>query len=398
MDTPLSSPARRALTFGCALIMVVATTAVAAAQSEPAAEPDTAAAAEAAATPGKLKSVKGPKGQLGHRIDGIIEGGPGYIAVGGGTPTGLDHQPLVWLSEDGLTWFEQPLFGDAMVGSMHGVAALPDGGYVAAGYDFAPETVRKDMVHVQTWHSADGFRWQKLPADASYPGSMIWDVTATPTGVALAGCIAGFHCDTGRVWTSTDGMEWDLQDDIAMAPYEIASNTAGELVVGGEDDAYDLVNGQAAVAGSSDGWNPSVVATGDSQIAMVAPWGDGFVASGRLNDRQTQEVVGSAVQTSSDGVQWKVHEPKRLQGVAVSDGTATDELIVLTGIERTDDGYVPVALWGNDPDEFLALKLPKKSRSLDTEFSGAHVTDDGTRLFLFGTEKGRPAIWTAPIK
>jgi hypothetical protein len=114
-------------------------------------------------------------------VNDIIEGGPGYIAVGGGTPNGLDHRALVWLSDDGLRWRAQPVFGEAAVGSMTGVAALHDGGYVAVGRDFGPETERAQMVHAIVWHSADGFRWERVPPDASFAGSTMFDVTATPT-------------------------------------------------------------------------------------------------------------------------------------------------------------------------------------------------------------------------
>ena len=327
MHSPARPTTRRAVTALSASLLALAIPWAAVAQDEgelPAtgsddettAETTEAPAAVAVATrPGRLKQAKHPKGGQGLRVFDIIEGGPGYIAVGGGTPTGLDHQALVWLSDDGVRWQAQPLFGEAAVGTMRGVAALPDGGFVAVGHDFEPETVRDELVHALVWHSSDGYGWQRVPADDSFPGSMMWDITSTPEGVAAAGCLAGFHCEIGRVWTSVDGLTWELTDDIPMAPYDIAANTAGDLVISGEDDGVDLINGRASAASSSEDWTVRSFATPDSQVHGAAPHGDGFLLASTMVDTDSGGVNASALQTSPDGIDWENLQPDALAQV-----------------------------------------------------------------------------------
>jgi hypothetical protein len=404
MYSPAGLTARQAIPSAGALVMTMAVSATVLAQdgsAEPT-EMEAAAASEAtapAAIPGRLRQARYPKGGLGLRVFDIIEGGPGYIAVGGGTPTGLDHRALVWLSDDGVRWLAQPLFGDAALGTMRAVAALPDGGYVAVGHDFMPPTERDELTHAIVWYSADGFEWQHVPADESFPGSVMWDVTATPDGVAAAGCLAGYHCDVGRVWTSTDGFDWVLTDDITMAPYDIATGADGNLVISGEDDAYDLVHGQASAATSAENWAVRGFATGDSQMQGAATYGAGVLLVGSLSDMTDGSVIGSTLQVSQDGVEWTVVAPDQLQQVLALDVDTSGELVTLVGREYgTKRGSRPVVLWTRDLETLQTVKLPRK---LDTDaFSGEDVrlAADGSRLFVFGADAGRPAIWTTTFE
>jgi len=352
------------------------------------------------ATPSRLRKASVPVTGPGMLVFDLIEGGPGYIAVGGGTPTGLDHHALIWVSDDGATWQSVPLFGEAASGTIRGVAALPGGGYVAAGHDFEPQTERPDMVHLLTWVSADGISWSRGPADASFPGSMALAATSTPDGVALAGCSAGFHCDVGRVWTTTDGQTWAMEDGIAMAPYSIAASDSGELVIGGEDDAYDLVNGQAAVASSGDDWTIHVLGTGDSQVSGLTRAGDGFAATGYLVE-PAGEVLGSMMASSSDGTDWTITEPKQLKHGTVTAGIdAAGDLVVVSGsrYDARKDRTAPIVLWSRASEELQRIPLPRRLDRKTFGTTGVRLRDDGTMAFVLGTEQNRPAIWYSVIE
>ncbi len=144
-----------------------------------------------------------------------------------------------------------------------------------------------------------------------------------------------------------------MEDGIAMAPYSIAASDAGELVIGGEDDAYDLVNGQAAVASSADDWTIHVLGTGDSQVSGLTRAGDGFAATGYLVE-SAGEVLGSMVATSADGIDWTITEPRQLKHGTVTAGIdAAGDLVVVSGsrYDARKDRTVPIVLWGRASEE-----------------------------------------------
>lgn len=287
-----------------------------------------------------------------------------------------------------------PLRGKAAEGMMEGVAALPGGGYIAVGRDFKPPSERAELSRAMAWHSQDGTKWKRVSMDKSVRSALMWDVTATPDGVAAAGCLAGYHCGSGRVWTSADGQAWDLVDDIAMAPYAIAADTEGNLVVGGEDDAYDLVNGQAAVAASTDDWTARVLASAESNVSGVTAYEDGFLAVGTLWDRNDQSLRGSALLRSDDGLDWELLQPEDLGQTAVGDISAAGGLVALVGMEKTKkDRFVPVVRWSRDLEVFEVMELPTEAKPNQTDLAGVRITDDGARVIVFGTERGRPIIW-----
>jgi len=396
---------RPVLASGTVFILALAGNAATVAQDD---SPHASAVASAApsaspaqaGTPSRLRKADVPRTGPGMAVNDVIEGGPGYIAVGGGTPTGLDHEAFIWVSDDGMGWQSVPLFGAAAVGTIQAVAALPDGGYVAVGTDFVPQTERAELVHLLTWFSEDGIVWTRAAADPSFPGSAAWGATSTPDGVAVSGCQAGFHCDVGRVWTTADGQTWRLQDGIAMAPYHIASTTMGDLLVGGEDDAYDLVNGRAAVASSTDDWTVSIVADPDSQVGGLTDYRDGFAITTTLVERGGP-IIGSTVATSVDGTEWDVREPKRLADGAVAGGIdAAGDLLVVVGsrYDPEEDATEPIALWTRDLSTFAAIDYPRRLDRSTFGVGGVRLSEDGKMAFVLGTEQNRPAIWYSRIE
>jgi hypothetical protein len=204
----------------------------------------------------------------------------------------------------------------------------------------------------------------------------------------------------GRVWTSTDGYEWELSNDIALAPYAIASNAAGSLVIAGEDDAFDLTGGQAAAASIVDDWSVRVFASADSQLSGATPYGDGFLIVGFLRSPDDGTIIGSALHVSTDGIEWEAFEPGRLEGIALFDVAAAGELVALVGRDFSRRRSRPVARWTRDLETLQPVRRPGNvtNDEFDVELDGVRLTDDGSRLFAFGVQAGRPAIWTATVE
>jgi hypothetical protein len=304
----------------------------------------------------------------------------------------------VWLSDDGRRWRAQPLFGEAAIGTMRAVASLPDGGYVAVGHDFEPETVRPDLVHALVWYSADGYGWERVPAHESFPGSMMWDIVSTPVGVAASGCQAEFHCNVGRVWLSADGFDWELTDGLAIAPYDITADLDGNLVISGEDDGVDLVNGRASAAASAEDWVVRSFASPDSQVQSGAAYGNGYLLVSTLVDVTSGDIEGSALQVSPDGVDWEILQPAALTGIYAVDVDAADDLVVLVGRDFRQRRSKPYLAWTRDLETFTRVPLPKKLDNAGFEGEALRLTDDGARLFVLGAQAGRPAIWFSRLR
>ena len=110
MGSPEGLSARQALTLGSALLIMLAVpVGISAQEASPAPSPQSSAPATSpvpessasplpAPEPAPLQQALYPRGDLGTSVADVIEGGPGYIAVGGGSPDGLDLRAFVWLS------------------------------------------------------------------------------------------------------------------------------------------------------------------------------------------------------------------------------------------------------------------------------------------------------------
>lgn len=398
MDTPVGLRARQTISVTSALILTMALPTASLAQegSPLPVEPEATAEALTAPAPSRFKRATVPVGARGQAVQDVIPGGPGYIAVGGGSNTGLDMKALFWVSDDGMTFQSVPLFGDAANGLVEAVAEAPDGSYVAVGRDFVPGD-DEVMTNALVWHSADGIIWERVTAHESFPGSIMYDVTATPDGVVAVGCQAGFHCTVGRAWTSPDGLEWELSGELAIAPFTVVA-ADGSVVAGGTDDAVDLNGGRARLASTTGGsaWGVTdPLSDPRSQIDDTAVRSDGIVAAGWWWPAEG-DAPEAGLFTSTDGQEWLRTEHEKFRGLAATALAASDDFVMVMG--TTDRGEVPVAFWSSDLEAFKKSKFPKGTGKKSVEIAGAGVAADGSMAFATGAEDFRPSIWYNAIK
>lgn len=402
MHFPLGLTARQAITLPSVLILTLAVFGPTLAQDATPPSTDEPIVAEATEVvepapmkPSKFKPATVPEGALGQTISAVIAGGPGYIAVGGGSNTGLDLKPIIWVSDTGHAWQSVPLLGDAAAGFIEAVAATPVG-YIAVGRDFVSEG-RPNLTHALVWRSDEGIIWEHVPVQASFEGSVMYDVAATPDGVVAVGCKAGFHCEVGRTWTSTDGMTWELASEVPMAPFAAASS--GKFVVaGGVDDAIDYGNGRAVLASSGDGaqWGiTDPLSEPQSSISDIAVRGDTFLATGSWwPDGAGQPTAG--LFTSTDGGVWGPVESDKLKGLSATAIGSSDDLSLIAGLR--DRGSTPAVIWSNDLETFKRGKFAGDLSKANADVIGATVDGEGALAFVTGAEEYRPAIWVSDLK
>ena len=76
-----------------------------------------------------------------------------------------------------------------------------------------------------------------------------------------------------------------------------------------------------------------------------------------------------------------------------------DDLVVLIGQDRSrKNNWPPFIAWTRDLASFEPVKLPKKLKVNDFFGESVRLSDDGTRLFVFGQQAGRPAVWTTSFE
>ncbi|MGD2043357.1 MAG: hypothetical protein PVJ28_06865 [Acidimicrobiia bacterium] len=334
------------------------------------------AAVEANVAPYSWAQVETPRYSAPYLyFDGVIGGGPGFIAVGSGDPG-------VWISSDGSTWVEADVESSGWLFDV--IAADP--GFIAVGSDGAGAIVLL---------SDDGTSWTSGSTD-SVPGDEMIAVTAGGPGFVAVGT----HIDgPAVVWTSTDGKEWSrVPHDPEVfgrdaAILDVADGPGGLVAVGVAGDR-DLT---AAVWTSSDGlaWtrvphDPTVFGDGtvaETEMLSVAVGGPGYVAVSGIGDQ------GHGVWTSADGTTWSK--------VALDpDVFSSDE--EMTVIVNTPAGLVAAGYEGEDAAAWLSsdgdtwsriehegvLGGPGQQRITDLA-----ATDSG--LIAVGSDSGSEGVWLA---
>jgi hypothetical protein len=261
-------------------------------------------------------TVFGGPGRGYHRMESVVAGGPGLVAVGHHTVDG-QSVAAVWTSVDGLVWSRVPhddtVFGGPRALQMQSVVAGGPG-LVAVGFD-AERGFGDQSAAV--WTSDDGLVWSRVPHDETiFGGQKIWSVAAGGPGlVAVGRGFGGAAQDAAAVWTSVDGLVWsrvprDEDDMVSGGHYEqmfsVAAGGPG-LVAVGHDRRGELV---AAVWTSVDGLAWSRVpldetvfgsSSAEQEMRSVVAGGPGLVAVGSEGPYMSQV---SAVWTSVDGLAW----------------------------------------------------------------------------------------------
>lgn len=247
-------------------------------------------------------------------IYGIVEGGPGVVAVGmscedEGFPCESGPHPTVWTSVDGTTWTRTPndpeVFGE--IGSMEDVV-LTDHGIVAAGVLGEFDGVGTASI----WFSTDGTDWARV-WDGS-PDTELLALATRPDGliVGVGSAVNQFGEAVAAVWASTDGRNWeriapetaDFGSQIGRGVYmsDVAAGPTGFVAVGTEGGT------RVAIWQSHDGRSWTRIDTADQPfgatgaLSSVAALESGWMAAG---PGMGNEGAGSVtLWTSVDGSTW----------------------------------------------------------------------------------------------
>lgn len=280
------------------------------------------ATSSAATTAGNGWSVNAAAMHPAGRVAALIAAKGCALAVGS-VSDGYGHVAASWRSADCRTFTSATSTAPAQDGDalpreskiiMTGVTALPDGTFVAVGY----EEERDDAFpqHAIAWSSADGMVWRVL-ADAFPPSKD--DITHdTPQGVvrtARGTLLAYGSADSAAaVWRSVDGSRWTALPVAPRAGIDhIAQGRSGRLVAVGQRNHSDTYEGRDAAAWTSDDdgrtWRAATAADGsftqpnEQIISDVAVLPDGgWIAVGFLRTAPDQGHV--AAWLSSDGTTW----------------------------------------------------------------------------------------------
>jgi hypothetical protein len=388
--------ARQAVSISSALTIALLLPGAVLAQDETPAQGTEPATADAdLAKPGKFKAATVPKGKKGQEIGGVIAGGPGFIAVGGGSNDGMDQEAIIWVSDDGLRWQSVPLFGDAAKGRIKDIAATPVG-YIAVGNDYVKG--RENPAQALVWRSDDGLVWERVPEQDGFAGSIMTDVSATPDGAVAVGCRSDLQCMAGAVWHTSDGETWELGAELPMAlPMSVAQNGV-TTVTGGVDEVIDYGHDRAVLATSADGseWALSdPLAEPQSAISDLALRGDAFLAVGSewlLGADKSNSVLHS----SPDGQDWTALTTGKLNGLQATAIGSSGELTIVAG---TRNGATkPSIVWSHDLESFKEGGFAKKAANGDLVLAGVTVDHHSGLAVVVGSHRYRPVIWVSQLQ
>ncbi len=334
-------------------------------------------------------------------MNDVIAGGPGYIAVGGGSFSGRDHKAVVWVSEDGKSWQSASLVGEAADGAIEAVTALRAGGYVAVGRDSEPRGRGSDVPpNALVWHSDDGLIWTRIVSPQSFSSSIMFDVAATTQGVVAVGCKADSEsqCTQGQAWSSTDGLGWTPTSQVPIVPYTVSVN--GDVVVaGGTDDTVTASGGRAVIANlDGEHWIKSdSLGKPSSQISGSSQIGDGFALAGWQRDPDGGS-LRAVIFISADGATWDRVTAPRFRRMLAQGLDASGDLVLVVGIRPSADiGAPPVALWSRDLQHFRESRFPDDLNGDGLELIGAKIPVGGTLAFVVGADGYHPAIWFSEL-
>ena len=217
----------------------------------------------------------------------------------------------VWVSADAVTWERidgLPLFRT--------VAALPDGGFVAATLDPAPDS--------EIWASADGISWARVASkealnDGSVSRLRVIAHDGGGTGAGPAVVAVGRRDSThGAIWIASvdDLTSWEpaqIAADLVLLN-DVAGLDGLDIAVGAEPccifRAYRSPDGRDwhAVAGSLDGepgtWVQSLLATPSGLVALGSvdtSWeSEGDFAAWSSSDSATWDPIEGAFELTAD--------------------------------------------------------------------------------------------------
>jgi hypothetical protein len=368
------------------LIVLLLTSATVVAQ-----EPETTTPGAATMIPRAWARAAAPAPRAGWTINDVIAGGPGFIAVGGGTRARPGSRPeaLVWVSDDGRTWQAAPLFGTATEGIMRGITATADG-FVAVGN--APEGAA-------VWRSPEGIAWERVPHLPVFDQATMFDVASGPAGLVAVGCQAVTECASGVSWRSTDGLTWELLEGAPAVFVAIEAGAEGYLASGQlRSDSSPLV------ASSADGatWQGGQgMPAGPASLPALGAFQALALAGGSRAEGSAGRSV-PVLMRSEDGHSWQALRRPRQANAELTDIAASAELVVLSG-SRTQrrDGEatsLPFTLWRRDLGTFQPIRFPARSLRAGGSVNATAFSEDGSLIVAVGaTDRPAPAVWFSRV-
>jgi hypothetical protein len=353
------------------------------------------------------------------RMASVTTGGTGLVAVGWRGSYALSLNATVWTSVDGTTWTR--VGGDELstVGSQAMLAVTEGGpGLVAVGSDTQSGIDTVPAV----WTSPDGIAWTRLPLDESRVraagGGEMTSVTTGGPGLVAVGWVGRGFSRVAAVWTSVNGITWDPvphdasvfggddQEDGDTFNTRMLSVTGGGpgLVAVGATGS-DL-GGSAAVWTSIDGLSWSRVPHDESifkgSMMSVTAGGVGLVAVGSTSDAS----ANAAAWTSVDGLSWSrvPHDESVFGGSAtqtMSSVTAGESGVVAVGWSGSELGLRSAAAVWTSADGTVWFRVPDRDSVFrrfgpgpgDGDRVMTSVTTAGTNLVAVGSDWPRASVW-----
>jgi hypothetical protein len=356
------------------------------------------------------------------RVEAVIAGGIGFLAVGRGC-LAESCQGIVWRSADGKSWEQVPAsdatdtgFVFPMSGPEIGMfdVAVGEPGFVAIGYSAQP------TMEATTWFSPDGVTWARNPlGDATFTrvNAVGWDgrqfVLAGEDRSDWDGSVADLATATARaaVWTSVDGRTWtrvphspvfdvggfiDTTEDPATGGMtDVVPGPAGFVAVGSTCTSEGACEPAAWTTGGGDTWERAADMQGLSgQLKAVAASDSGYVAVGSgtcgSSPNSIPQDCPAVIMESSDAQTWRL-QPE----IPVSD---------LRTVTRIGDWFFatatsgPETVWVSADGKSWAPLEAEGGPSTNGQGDGVEWrfgADNVTAVWLGVSGAGNPAAWVS---
>ena len=250
-------------------------------------------------------------------IASVIEFDGMLVGVGRGETINVDAQEAaVYLSDDGVAWRKVTKAED-MVGQLIDVVATDEGLFAVGGVASA------DAAGI--WHSTDGETWERIGGD--FPASFMWTIAEGGPGLIVGGWRRNPEPDL-TVWTSADaGVTWQMAPDpegfAGSEATDIAPLSDGSLAMVGS--SFDGTGGR--IWHSTDGVEWSLVVDDLGEGAWARNLGStpiGLVAAGSGGEMR------GAAWASTDGLTWSpLGDP--IEGAFITGIHPTGDAILFSG-------------------------------------------------------------------
>ena len=378
-----------ALVAGSLLVSTAVGPVVAQTGSPPPSGTEVAGPAPSATAPGSagpvMTALTLPDGLPTSALYSVIAGGPGFIAVGGGSDGVGPSRPSILTSADGVAWATVDLGDVGSPGYLDDLVAFP-GGYAAVGGGGGADGT--DAVALV---SADGLAW-RAAKDRDLKGTTMAGVTAWADGLFAVGCAGTDLCKPSG-FTSPDGLAWTrVPMPGAFAPDSVVA-ADGLLVVVGRSGIAD---GGPAISTTTDlaRWTQRTMKFG-GKLGEAQIQGKHIVVAGGLDDFLTGASNGVVVYSPDGGKRW-VQLPDTTPPDSWFEGISTAGPTIAFGWQTTADGERHPAAWitrvGADWQR-VRPAAGAEGIGMIHDFVSLADGSGGIAVGETGSGLGTPAIW-----